>query len=91
MNGKITGAQAKNRLLESKFSSSVLHKIWNLSSIRKDGSLDVYEFALALHFIKMKTAGLELPTTLPAGWEQYPAGYSATNGAADPGNNNTRV
>ena len=37
--------------------------------------LQIYEFALALHFIKMKVAGMELPNQLPAGWEARGPGW----------------
>lgn len=43
----------------------VLHAIWNLSDVDKDGALTQAEFALAKHFIKMKLEGQDLPPTLP--------------------------
>jgi hypothetical protein len=46
----------------------VLHAIWNLSDVDKDGALTLAEFALAKHFIKMKLEGQDLPPTLPPGF-----------------------
>jgi len=63
--GKISGSQAKVKLEESKLPSKVLHAIWNLSDVDKDGFLSLSEFALAQHFIKMKLAGQDLPASLP--------------------------
>merc|ERR1719329_725190 len=63
--GKITGAQAKSKMVESKLPSNVLHKIWSLADVDRDGSLNLYEFALASHFIKMRLDGQDLPATLP--------------------------
>merc|ERR1740120_38351 len=64
-NGRITGQQAKDKFIESKLPSNVLHKVWTLSDVDKDGCLNLYEFALAMHFIKMRLDGNDLPTTLP--------------------------
>jgi len=64
-NGKITGGQAKGKLTESKLQTPVLHKIWTLADVDKDGALTLYEFALAMHFVKMQLAEVPLPATLP--------------------------
>jgi len=64
--GKISGQKAKGKLVESKLPSNVLHKIWTLADTDKDGFLTLYEFALAMHFIKMRLDGQDLPTTCPA-------------------------
>lgn len=63
--GKITSAQAKCKLIESKLQQRVLHKIWTLADVDQDGALTLYEYALAMHFVKMKLAGLDLPPSLP--------------------------
>ncbi|CEM32347.1 unnamed protein product [Vitrella brassicaformis CCMP3155] len=63
--GRITGAQAKDDLTRSKLPSTVLHKIWNLADVTRDGYLDIYEYALCRHFIAMKLSGHELPAELP--------------------------
>jgi GTP-binding protein EngB required for normal cell division len=63
--GKVSGAQAKEAMVQSKLPSNVLHKIWSLSDVDKDGHLNLYEYSLAMHFIKMKLEGLDLPSELP--------------------------
>ncbi|PHJ15129.1 sarcalumenin eps15 family protein, partial [Cystoisospora suis] len=63
--GRVNGSQAKVDLVKSKLPSAVLHRIWNLADITRDGYLDLYEYALARHFIEMKLEGFELPASLP--------------------------
>jgi EH domain-containing protein 1 len=46
VSGKVSGAQAKADMVTSKLPSSVLHRIWNLSDVSKDGWLDIYEYSL---------------------------------------------
>eukprot|EP00921_Rhytidocystis_pertsovi_P014341 GHVQ01023275.1.p1 GENE.GHVQ01023275.1~~GHVQ01023275.1.p1 ORF type:complete len:368 (-),score=30.18 GHVQ01023275.1:167-1270(-) len=65
-NGKVNGTQAKDDLVKSKLPSSVLHRIWNLADVTRDGHLDLYEYSLARHFIEMKLEDLDLPATLPS-------------------------
>ncbi|KAH8353827.1 hypothetical protein KR084_005099, partial [Drosophila pseudotakahashii] len=65
VDGKISGATAKQELIKSKLPNSVLSKIWKLSDVDGDGFLDADEFALALHLINVKLEGCELPTVLP--------------------------
>ncbi|XP_017142095.2 EH domain-containing protein 1 [Drosophila miranda] len=65
VDGKISGATAKQELIKSKLPNSVLSKIWKLSDVDGDGFLDSEEFALALHLINVKLEGCELPTVLP--------------------------
>jgi len=63
--GKVTGQKAKAKLVESKLPSNILHKVWTLADTDKDGMLTLYEYALAMHFIKMKLDGQDLPAALP--------------------------
>ncbi|GAU92821.1 hypothetical protein RvY_04854 [Ramazzottius varieornatus] len=65
VDGKITGAAAKQEMIKSKLPNSVLGKIWKLADVDKDGMLDVEEWALANHLIRIKLEGNELPTELP--------------------------
>jgi len=58
-------AVAKAEMVKSKLPNSVLGKIWKLSDIDKDGFLDMDEFALAMHLIKVKVEGNDLPVELP--------------------------
>ena len=64
--GKITGRTAKQELLKSKLSSHVLGKVWRLADHDEDGMLNDEEFALAMHLIKVKCDGHNLPETLPS-------------------------
>jgi hypothetical protein len=63
--GRITGQKAKSKMVESKLPSNILHKIWMLADTDQDGALSLYEYALAMHFIKMRLDGQDLPSTLP--------------------------
>lgn len=63
--GKITGQQSKAKLMQSKLPSTVLHKVWTLADVDKDGALSLPEFALAMHFVKMRLDGQDLPASLP--------------------------
>lgn len=58
-------AVAKAEMVKSKLPNSVLGKIWKLSDIDHDGFLDMDEFALAMHLIKVKVEGNDLPVELP--------------------------
>jgi GTP-binding protein EngB required for normal cell division len=73
--GRVTGQKAKPKMTESKLPSNILHKIWTLADVDKDGALTLYEYALAMHFIKMRLDGQDLPPTLPANMQPS----SATN------------
>ncbi|CAF1008461.1 unnamed protein product [Rotaria sordida] len=64
-NGKVTGASAKQEMIRSKLPNNVLGRIWKLSDIDKDGMLDIDEWALSQHLIKLKVDGHELPNVLP--------------------------
>merc|ERR1719433_1259638 len=64
-NGTITGQKAKEKLVESKLPSNVLHKIWTLADMDKDGAFNLYEYAVAMHLIKMRLEGQDLPAQLP--------------------------
>jgi len=63
--GKLTGEQAKDKMVESHLPSNVLHRIWALADVDNDGLLAKAEYALAMHLIKMKLSGQDLPITLP--------------------------
>ena len=66
--GRITGMQAKESLVKSNLPSMVLHKIWTLADINKDGFLDLFEYAVARELIKIKYEGFELPKEVPDNW-----------------------
>jgi len=64
--GKITGRVAREELIKSKLPSKELGKIWRLADVDHDGLLDDEEFALAMHLIKVKIEGHQIPDELPA-------------------------
>ena len=66
VDGKITGSKAKEEMVKSKLPNNVLGKIWKLSDISQNGMLDEEEFSLAMHLVKIKKEGHDLPATLPA-------------------------
>lgn len=63
--GLLSGMQLKPWLEQSRLPTAVLHRVWNLADVTRDGYLDLYEFALANHFLTMKLDGFELPPFLP--------------------------
>ncbi|CAK9105878.1 unnamed protein product [Durusdinium trenchii] len=63
--GKITAQQARQKMVESHLPSNVLHRIWTLADVDKDGFLTLPEYALAMHLVQMKLDGEDLPATLP--------------------------
>ena len=65
MDAKISGAIAKKVLMGSELPVAELAQIWNLADLTKDGYLDSDEFVLAMHLVKLRKSGIELPQTLP--------------------------
>lgn len=63
--GKVTGRAAKEEMMKSQLPSKVLGKVWKLADTDSDGMLDSEEFALAMHLIKIKVDGHDIPDTLP--------------------------
>lgn len=64
--GLLSGEKAKPILLNSKLPVDILGKIWELSDIDKDGSLDRDEFAVAMHLVyQCMNSEKNLPTALP--------------------------
>jgi GTPase SAR1 family protein len=66
-NGKLSGQQVKQTLLETGVPPDVLRKVWTLSDIDKDGLLDSDEFAVAMYLCNAVRQGKMLPDKdLPA-------------------------
>jgi len=65
IDGKVSGAAAKQEMIKSKLPNNVLGKIWKLSDVDKDGMLDADEFSLAMHLMNVKLDGHDLPVELP--------------------------
>ena len=66
IDGKVTGAAAKNEMVKSKLPKNTLARIWTLADIDKDGHLDEEEFALAMYLIDVKLKDNDdIPNRLP--------------------------
>ncbi|XP_055690639.1 epidermal growth factor receptor substrate 15-like 1 isoform X2 [Lutzomyia longipalpis] len=64
-NGLLPGNKVKGVLLESKLPMDTLGKIWDLADQDKDGSLDVYEFSVAMHLVYHALQKRHIPAALP--------------------------
>jgi len=67
INGRVTGTIAREALLNTGIGVEYLRKIWELSDIEKDGTLDTDEFALALHLTEFVKTGKSIPDQLHLG------------------------
>merc|ERR1711981_543264 len=63
--GMVTGAQARNFMLQSGLPPMVLAQVWGLADMNGDGQMDFNEFSIACKLITNKLKGMELPKTLP--------------------------
>nr|XP_054752972.1 intersectin-1-like isoform X1 [Lytechinus pictus] len=63
--GFLTGAQARNVLVQSGLGQAHLAQIWGLSDVDNDGRLTCEEFCVALHLVDLVKAGKPLPAKLP--------------------------
>jgi len=63
--GYIEGDAAVPFMSKSKLPEPVLAKIWDLADADSDGRLSKEDFAVAMHLIKAKLAGKEVPDILP--------------------------
>lgn len=82
INGFITGEQAKGFFMQSGLPTSVLGQIWTLADVNSDGKMDKKEFSMAMHLIKKKLQGYELPKNLPASLKADPTVVVNTFGMA---------
>ncbi|XP_062511538.1 intersectin-1-like [Corticium candelabrum] len=76
--GKLTGAQARSYLTQSKLAGTTLARVWLLSDVDGDGHLTVNEFSIAMHLIQLKLQGAELPTSLPPSLRGNLVGQTST-------------
>lgn len=65
VNGLLSGDKVKPVLLNSKLPVDVLGRIWDISDIDQDGSLDRDEFSVAMHLVYRAIDGEVVPVTLP--------------------------
>ncbi|XP_056016290.1 intersectin-1-like isoform X4 [Ostrea edulis] len=81
VNGFITGEQARGFFLQSGLPTAVLGQIWQLADMNSDGKMDKKEFSIAMHLIKKKLQGFELPKTLPPSLKADPSPSMGSFGA----------
>lgn len=65
VDGKVNAQQARQKMVESHLPSNVLQRIWMLADVDKDGYLTLREYSIAMHLVRMKLDGQDLPDTLP--------------------------
>lgn len=63
--GFLTGAQARNLMVQTKLPQATLALIWALSDMDSDGRLGCEEFVLAMYLCEMASMGEQIPTKLP--------------------------
>ncbi|XP_044270711.1 intersectin-1 isoform X3 [Tribolium madens] len=64
--GFLSGAQARNVMVQTKLPQSVLAQIWGLSDMDADGRLGCEEFVLAMHLCEQASLGNPPPAKLPS-------------------------
>lgn len=64
--GFLTGAQARNLMVQTKLPQAILAQIWTLSDMDQDGRLGCEEFVLAMYLCEMASLGEAIPSVLPA-------------------------
>lgn len=65
-NGIVRGPEAVQFFKSSNLPEQDLVKIWDLADIRKSGTLNPNEFAVAMHLIHARLMGAQLPRVLPS-------------------------
>lgn len=63
--GFLSGAQARNVMVQTKLPQKILAQIWALSDMDADGRLGCEEFVLAMHLCEQASVGLPPPSKLP--------------------------
>ncbi|ORY74358.1 hypothetical protein BCR37DRAFT_332056, partial [Protomyces lactucae-debilis] len=64
--GYITGEEAVGFFVQSKLPEDELAQVWDLSDVDNSGMLNADSFAVAMHLIKIRMRGEDLPNMLPA-------------------------
>merc|ERR1712130_784332 len=64
-NGKASGGQVKQIMMQSGLPNQVLGRVWQLADIDEDGAMTDQEFALCCYLLEMVKAGNPLPQQLP--------------------------
>ncbi|XP_050390449.2 intersectin-1 [Patella vulgata] len=81
VNGFVTGDQARGFFLQSGLPNQVLGQIWTIADMNGDGKMDKKEFSIAMHLIKKKLQGYELPRTIPPSLKADPSPVIGSFGA----------
>ncbi|XP_025833067.1 intersectin-1 isoform X2 [Agrilus planipennis] len=63
--GYLSGAQARNVMMQTKLPQNILAQVWALSDMDSDGRLGCEEFVLAMHLCEQAQQGIQPPTELP--------------------------
>ncbi|XP_060519309.1 intersectin-2 isoform X2 [Cylas formicarius] len=63
--GFLSGAQARNVMVQTKLPQNILAQIWALADMDADGRLGCEEFVLAMHLCEQAQQGHPPPTKLP--------------------------
>ncbi|XP_057697064.1 epidermal growth factor receptor substrate 15 isoform X2 [Corythoichthys intestinalis] len=63
--GMLTGDKVKPVLLNSKLPVDILGRVWELSDIDRDGTLDKDEFSVAMYLVYRALEGENVPMSLP--------------------------
>ncbi|XP_018567623.1 intersectin-1 isoform X2 [Anoplophora glabripennis] len=63
--GYLSGAQARNVMVQTKLPQNILAQIWALSDMDSDGRLGCEEFVLAMHLCEQASLGTPPPAKLP--------------------------
>ncbi|XP_077462760.1 epidermal growth factor receptor substrate 15 isoform X1 [Stigmatopora argus] len=65
VSGMLTGDKVKPVLLNSKLPVDILGRVWELSDIDRDGTLDKDEFSVAMYLVYRALEGENVPMSLP--------------------------
>lgn len=65
VDGYIPGNKVRGVLMDSKLPLDVLSKIWDLADQDRDGSLDKFEFVVAMHLVYQALDKRAIPAALP--------------------------
>ena len=92
VNGKASGGQVKQIMLQYGLSNDILARIWELSDLDKDGSMNAEEFALCCYLLESVKNGKQLPQQLPDAYIppsfRKSSNFDQTNYFQAPNNNN---
>ncbi|CRK98478.1 CLUMA_CG011835, isoform A, partial [Clunio marinus] len=82
-NGVLPGNKVVGLLKDSKLPVDTLSTIWELADQDKDGSLDEFEFIVAMHLVYKALASRAIPQTLPKELQKPPKVESSNDFGAE--------